>query len=180
MTTELTPLASDSYGSVAAVQGYVLALRFGATTNPSLADVATMLAEQTAIIDARLASGGYVVPVADAGARSLLDSIAVRFVAAGVIERLVLGKSPDAAKVESAATWRREAEALLAGIVDGTTPLAGAAKSGSSARSGGAGIATGRESAFPHSNRDAFIRAHGAETANAGAGASGLTFDGDR
>jgi len=177
------PEEAPMYGTVAAVQAYVLALVFTATSKPSTTDVTNMLVEQSAIMDVRLAGAGYTAPVTTAAPVSLLASIAVRFVAAGVIERLVLGKSPDAAKVESAATWRREAEALMTGIVAGTMPLAGAAKSGTAVTKSGAGISTGSESAFPHENRDAFIRAHGSENANpygSGVGSTSLTDDADR
>lgn len=175
--------AAHMYGTVAGVQAYVLALVFTETTKPSTVDVENMLVEQSAIMDMRLAGAGYAVPVAAAAPVALLASVAVRFVAAGVIERLSLAKSPDAAKAESAATWRREAEAAMEGITSGRMPLAGATMSGRSATTGGAGIATGSETAFPHSNRDAFIRAHGAETANpngTGTSCTRLTDDADR
>lgn len=177
----ITPAAADMYGSIAGVQAYVLAMAFTSTSKPSTADVTNMLIEQSASMNVRLAGSGYTVPVTDAAAVRLLESIAVRFVAAGVIERLVLGKSPDAAKVESAATWRREAEAIMTGIVAGTIPLTGAVKSGTATAKCGAGIHTGSESAFPHENRDAFILAHGAQTANpyGDIGATTYTDDSD-
>lgn len=155
------PSTSVGYGSVAAVQAYVLALVFTATSHPSIADVQAMLVEQAALMDLRLAGAGYATPVTSTAASALLASIAVRFVAAGVIERLALGKAPDAGKAESAATWRREAEAIMAGITSGTMPLAGVLMTGLGAANGGAGISTGSQTAFPTAARDRFIEAHG-------------------
>lgn len=152
-----TDLALTFYGTVAGVQRYIHALTFTSTSKPSLTDVEDMLTTRSTALDMRLRSGGYTLPVADADGLAVLASVCELQVAASIIERLVLGRTPDAAKVESAATWRREAAEMLDGLLSGVASMPGGDD-----RSGGAvaGISTGDSEAFPRSDTEDFIAAY--------------------
>lgn len=157
MSLVQTELTGRTYGTVAGVQSYIHALTFTTSSKPTLAEVADMLATRSLALDMRIRAGGYTVPVVDADGLAVLASIAELQVAASVIERLVMGRTPDAAKVESAATWRKEAEELLKGLIDGSASMPG----GDDRTGGGvAGFSSGDSEAFPREDTDAFIDAH--------------------
>jgi len=153
---DLTPSTQSTYGSVAGVQGYIVVSQFTETSKPfTINDVATMLQSQSTRLDMKLAAAGYTTPVTTpATAKGVLDEIVELQVAATIIERIVMGRQPDAAKVESAATWRREAKETLDGILSGQTPLPGSTAATNGAAASTAGIITTGTSAFPRSISD--------------------------
>lgn len=152
----LDPVAVSTYGSIAGVQEYIVVSQFTETSKPFTAnDVAKMLQARSTRLDMKLAAAGYTTPVTTPDeAKGVLDEIVELQVAATIIERIVLGREPNANKVESAATWRREAQETLGGILSGQTPLPGSTAGTNRSNASTAGIITTGTSAFPRSMSD--------------------------
>lgn len=118
---DLVPEDAEHYGSFfnAATRLPVKLPVSTTEATPTLYDVWTELVAESAVIDARLRADGFTVPVIEDDAVRLLDRATELFASANILERLIIGRSPDAAKVETAQVWRRKGESIIDALVSG-------------------------------------------------------------
>lgn len=133
MTLNPQPDSSGSaYGNINAVQSKLTMVRFSTTSNPTINDVNATMLRQSRLINTRLDSAGYDLPITDASALELLADVENLLTAAAILEELIIGLDPTPDRVGVADGWRKQADEILASIVAGQTKI-GATKSGSAA-----------------------------------------------
>lgn len=158
---EQTDIAVSYYGTLAGVQAFLKpTITLSASSPVTSTDVTDALDALSASLDVRLGAAGYATPVTGAEALNVLDSCADRLVAADALERLIIGRNPEAGRVKVAEVWRKQAEDVLALIFSGAATLPGATRLSTYAIADTPAVSSAA-SKFPTANTDEFVDAHG-------------------